>query len=179
VLAYVFWHWPAEDVATDRYVERLLAFHRTLSAAPCPGFHGSDVFSVEGEPWAGASAARGRLYEDWYFVEDFASVGVLNEAAVSLARKDPHNAVAMLAAGGAGGIYRNMVPGPIGEQVSWFGKPSGVTYQELLSRMPAGSALWMRQMVLGPAPEFRLAGPPPPGVTASTLRVQTIHRSWI
>ena len=108
MLAYVFWHWPAENVAADRYVERLLAFHRTLAASPCPGFHGSEVFAVEGEPWPGASAA-----------------------------------------------------------------------QELFARMPPGNALWMRQMVLGPAPEFRLAGPPPPGIAARPLRVRSLHRSEI
>ena len=179
MLAYVFWHWPSEDVATDRYVERLIAFHRTMTASPCPGFHGSEVFAVEGDPWPEASAARGRLYEDWYFVDDFTAVGVLNEAAVTLARKDPHDAVATLAAGGAGGIYRRMTAGPIGEQVSWFAKPSGVTYQELFARMPAGSAFWMRQMVLGPAPEFRLAGPPPAGIKARAVRVRSLHRSEI
>jgi len=98
---------------------------------------------------------------------------------VSLVRKDPHDAVATLAAGGAGGIYRRMTAGPIGEQVSWFGKPSGVTYQELFARMPAGAAFWMRQMVLGPAPEFRLAGPPPPGIEARTVRLRSLHRSEI
>jgi hypothetical protein len=179
MLAYVFWHWPAENVAADRYVERLLAFHRTLTASPCPGFHGSEVFQVEGDPWPGASASQGRLYEDWYSVEDFAALGVLNEAAVSLARKDPHDAVAMLAAGGAGGVYRNLVPGPSGEQVSWFGKPSGMTYRELLDRMPPKATLWLRQMVLGPAPEFRLAGPPPRGIASLSVRVRSLHRSQI
>ena len=179
MLAYVFWHWPAENVAADRYVERLLAFHRTLAASPCPGFHGSEVFAVEGEPWPGASAARGRLYEDWYSVDDFTALGVLNDAAVTLARKDPHDAVAMLAGGGAGGVYRNVVAGPAAEQVTWFAKPSGVTYRELLERIPRGNALWMRQMVLGPAPELRLAGPPPPGIAARPLRVRSLHRSEI
>jgi hypothetical protein len=71
------------------------------------------------------------------------------------------------------------VAAPIGEQVSWFAKPSGVTYAQLLARMPPGAALWMRQMVLGPAPEFRLAGPPPPGIEAHSLRVRSLHRSEI
>jgi hypothetical protein len=179
MLAYVFWHWPAENVAPDRYVDRLLAFHRTLTASPCPGFHGSEVFAVDGEPWPGAAAAQGRLYEDWYFVDDFTALGVLERAAVTLVRKDPHDAVAMLAGGGAGGVYRNLVAAPVGDQVSWFAKPSGVTYEQLRARMPPGAALWMRQMVLGPAPEFRLAGPPPSGIEARSLRVRSLHRSEI
>ena len=46
----------------------------------------------------------------------------------------------------------------------WFGKPKGVTYEALdkslrglLTR--AGVALWQRQLVLGPTPEFCLRSP--------------------
>jgi hypothetical protein len=177
MLAYVFWHWPARDVAPDGYAERLVAFHRIFASNPSAGFRGSEVFAVEGEPWPGAAAASGRLFEDWYFVDDFTALGALNEAAVSLMRKDPHDAVATLAAGGAGGVYRNVVVGRSGEEVTWFAKPPGVTYEQLFARMPHGNSLWMRQMVLGPAPEFRLAGPPLPGIEARTLRVRSLYRS--
>src|SRR5207253_6612299 len=56
-----------------------------------------------------ATVSCGNLYEDWYFVDDFTALGALNEAAVTVARKDPHDTVAKLAGGGAGGVYRNMI----------------------------------------------------------------------
>jgi hypothetical protein len=177
MIAYVFWHWPASGIAADRYVQRLVAFHRIFAANPSPGFRGSEVFAVDGQPWSGAAAAGGNLYEDWYFLDDFTALGALNEAAVTVARKDPHDAVATLAAGGAGGIYRNMIVGRVGEEVSWFAKPPGTTYEQLFARMPHGNSLWMRQMVLGPAPEFRLAGPPPPEIPAATVRVRQLYRT--
>ncbi|MFL5394196.1 MAG: hypothetical protein ACJ79G_15300 [Myxococcales bacterium] len=177
MLAYVFWHWPASGIAADRYVERLVAFHRIFAANPSPGFRGSEVFAIEGQPWSGAAATGANLYEDWYFIDDFTALGALNEAAVTVARKDPHDTVAKLAGGGAGGVYRNMIVGRVGDEVSWFAKPPGTTYEELFKRMPHGNSLWMRQMVLGPAPEFRLAGPPPAGIEAHTLRVRSVYRS--
>jgi len=43
----------------------------------------------------------------------------------------------------------------------WFGKPEGMSYAELFAALEpsvarGGVALWMRQMVLGPAREFCL-----------------------
>jgi hypothetical protein len=177
MLAYVFWHWPAEGISADRYVAELVAFHRALNAAPSPGLQGSQAFAVEGEPWPIAPEARGRLYEDWYFVDDFAALGALNEAAIAASRKEPHDAVAKLARGGAGGVFKSLVAAPSGEEVSWFAKPPDMTYAQLRERMPKGMGLWQRQMVLGPAPEFRLAGPPPAGIAAQKLRVRSLYRS--
>ena len=60
MLAHVFWHWPRQDVDLDRYAEALVDFHRTLSSARPPGYHGSRVREVAGAPWTPA----GRALED-------------------------------------------------------------------------------------------------------------------
>lgn len=159
MLAYVFWHWKRQDVASPDYEARQRGFHAALGAAPPAGFVGSLSFAVAGAPWlAGAGG-----YEDWYLVDDFAALGALNDAAVSASRVAPHDAAAAAAAGGAGGVYRlrqgTVLPVP--GHAHWFGKPEGLSYRELFARLlpvveDADGALWGRQMVLGPAPEFCL-----------------------
>ena len=64
------------------------------------------------------------------------------------------------AAGGAGGVYElQQGRAEFGDAkvAHWFGKPQGMRYAELFGELAgvAGS-LWMRQMVLGPSPEFVL-----------------------
>jgi hypothetical protein len=163
MLAYVFWHWPAPAVDEARYAEALVAFHGALASAPSAGLRGSRVYAVEAAPWLPVA----RAYEDWYLVDDFAALGALNDAAVSGARRDPHDAAARLAGGGHGGVYHLITPSPpwgerAGERgpvhrTTWFGKPAGVPYAEFLARLPPGET-WQRQLVLGPAPEFCLVG---------------------
>lgn len=79
-------------------------------------------------------------------------------------------------AGGAGGLYLRLSEGGAqARQVSWFAKPAGMSYADLLARLPPGEA-WQRQMVLGPAPEFCLLGvAPPPGIEARTFTVRTVY----
>jgi hypothetical protein len=169
MLAYVFWHWPAGP--WDAYVEALSTFHRALAAAPPPGWRGSRVLAVDGAPWLPVA----RALEDWYFVDDFASLGALNDAAVSGPRLGPHDAAARRAAGGTAGLFR-LRSGEIGtpERASWFAKPRGLRFPELLERIPAGE-LWQRQMVLGPSPEFCLFGAEAPaGIEATTLSVRAM-----
>src|SRR5512141_922927 len=165
MLAYVFWHWPRSDVDPARYAGALLAFHRALLASPPPGYLGSRVLEVSGAPWLPAPTAL----EDWYFLTDFAALGALNEAAVSGARREPHDGAAGLAAGGAGGVYRQLRDGPpkLADRVAWFSKPAGMPYPELLERLAPGE-LWQRQLVLGPAPEFCLLGASPEPTAQAT-----------
>ncbi|MFL5310271.1 MAG: hypothetical protein ACJ79H_07455 [Myxococcales bacterium] len=151
-LAYVFWHWSAE--AAPAYAERLGAFHRALAADPPPGFRSSRSFAIDGAPWL----PRGAGFEDWYLIDDFAALGALNEAAVAGSRRGPHDGVAALSAGGAGGVYA-LKAGKAGNEMrsAWFAKPAGMSYQALFERLAPiaeRGALWQRQMVLGPAPEF-------------------------
>jgi hypothetical protein len=170
MLAYVFWHWPAPGPDPRPYVERLLEFHRALRDARPVGFRGSRVLAIEGAPWAPGAPA----YEDWYLVDDFAALGTLNDAAVTAARQVPHDAVARLAAGGAGGVYRRLATGPAGiERVAWCAKPAGEPYAAFLGRLPAAEA-WQRQMVLGPTPEFCVFGPAPAGVEAVTVQARVV-----
>jgi hypothetical protein len=160
VLAYVFWHRPRASVAPDHYEASLAAFHETLRAQPPEGFRGSLAVRLTEAPWLGG---EGPAFEDWYLVEDWAAVGRLNRAAVEGPRRTPHDAVALEAGRGAGGIYRRMLgsPRPHGARALWFSKPAGMPHSELgeaLDTRLAGrdGALWQRQMVLGPAPEFCL-----------------------
>jgi len=113
-----------------------------------------------GAPWANQGAAA---YEDWYLVHDMAAFAPLNEAAVSGPRKAPHDAVARLAAGGTAGLYALKLGAPLARPAgaAWFGKPAGMSYAALFALLEplvatAQGGLWIRQMVLGPTPEFCL-----------------------
>jgi hypothetical protein len=171
MLAYVFWHWPAPGVERGAYIERLLAFHAALGAAAPPGFHGSRVLEIESAPWV----PPGLAFEDWYLVDDFAALGALNEAAITATRQAPHDAVARLAGGGAGGLYRRVSPGPeTADAVHWTSKPPGESYTAFLARFPAAE-VWQRQLVLGPAPEFCVLGPAPAGIYAVEVRARRLE----
>ena len=79
-LAYVFWHWPPPESEPGTYETSLIRFHQALAQRKPEGFHRSFVFRLRGAPWA---ETDGPLYEDWYLVEDFTALGLLNEGAVS------------------------------------------------------------------------------------------------
>lgn len=163
MLAYVFWHWPAPTVHVDEYTARLGAYHAALRAHSPAGFTSSAAFALPALPWHSPEMPPAPPYfEDWYLVQDFATLGALNEAAVSGPRQPSHDLIASEAAGGAGGIYglRLGRTDPIGVRfATWFGKPASMTYAALFDLLAPlvgehGGALWQRQMVLGPASEF-------------------------
>src|SRR4051794_21768971 len=114
MLAYVFWHRGAGAA----YRPALTAFHAALAAAPPAGFARSYAFRLDVAPWL---AGDGDAYEDWYLVDDWAALGTLNDAAVSASRRAPHDAVARLAAAGAGGVYRCIAgeASPAGPVAAW------------------------------------------------------------
>ena len=196
MLAYVFWHRPSAHAPQVRYEQALYAFHRSLNRRRPAGMLGSVVYRVAGLPWperrepaAGGMRAAPvfpavpRLhapvgYEDWYLVEDFASIGVLNEAAVGRGHKTSHNEVARLNGAGTAGIFQLLegsaaAMGERGVSV-WVAREPGSARPEVAGLLVDGAAgraaLWQRQLVLGPAPEFTLiAREPPPGVAASRL----------
>ena len=158
-LAYVFWHTPAPaerpgDPLPDHYEAAMQAFHSAL-ARP-----GTATFRLERAPFQASPA-----YEDWYPVADWADVGVLNDEAITGARKPPHDTVAALSRTGAGGIYRLLSPGlPLSETTfaAWL--------DERPAAIPETAALWQRQLVLGPAPEYAvLAGSPVAGLDDAVL----------
>jgi len=143
-------------------------FQAALAANPPAGFLNATTVRLGGAPWANQGAAA---YEDWYLVRDMAALAPLNEAAVSGPRKAPHDAVARLAAGGAAGLYGLKLGAVLARPAAaaWFGKPAGMSYAALFALLePVVAAtqggLWIRQMVLGPTPEFCFQSAAPVGL---------------
>jgi hypothetical protein len=174
VLAYVFWHSPADGTDTSTYERAAEGFHRSLAHARPAGFRASAVYRVSGLPWHAVDAG----YEDWYLVEDFSALGVLNEAAVAHRHRTAHDEVAHRFGAGAGGLYRTLegearLVG--GDRAIWVARPRGVqppVLGELLGDGMDGAraSLWRRQLVFGPAPEYcLLAHEPPAGVAPTRL----------
>ena len=99
-------------------------------------------------------------------VDDFASIGALNDAAVAGARTDPHDRIACIAGAGFGGLYRLIAGSSDLERAklgTWLSKPDGMAYsafREQCSALidPATMGLWQRQMSLGPGLEFCVLG---------------------
>src|SRR5579875_133408 len=153
-LSYVFWHCPRAGVDREEYEETLRAFHRRLADIDPPGFGGSWTVRLTEVPWLNDQPG----YEDRYLVADFAALGALNDAA---ARPAEHAAAARMSGHGIAGVYR-LIRGtadPAATAATWLGKPDGVSYPEFLDRLDiGGSALWQRQMTLGPTPEFQIIG---------------------
>jgi len=161
-LAYVFWHWPSPEVAAVEYESRQRAFHAALRDAPSRGFRRSMTHAVDHVPWSADGVAA---YEDWYLVDDFTSLGLLHDAAMSASRRAPHDAAAAHAAGGTAGLFGlrlgRATTSPTA--ATWFAKPRGMSYSTLFEQLSSefttfDGGLWMRQMTLGPGSEFCLLG---------------------
>src|SRR5579884_3969164 len=167
MLAYVFWHWPLSAITERDYTEHLIAFHQSLRNHAFPGFYSSHVFQVKNAPWAALAQS---CYEDWYLVENFAALEMLNKTAVAAANKAPHDQAARLAADGKAGLYQLSTGEANPAQVHiayWFAKPAGMTYEAFFSLLRPlvkenRGALWQRQMTFGPTPEFCWWAPAPP-----------------
>jgi len=187
VLAYLFWHRPLDPAAVDAYERAVFAFHRSLARSRPVGMCGSWSFRVPDVPWRaapgageGEPAAASPAYEDWYLVEDFTALGVLNEAAVGHGHRTPHDEAARRSGAGAGGLYALVEgehPGPLSAArlAVWVARPPGSERRPLGELLgdgidPRSASLWRRQLVLGPAPEFcLLAGETPAGVAPARL----------
>ena len=164
MLAYVFWHVPGRDITAADYEARLAAFHARLRAGAPPRLGPTAAVALGAIPWLGGAAG----YEDWYLVEDFAALGWLGEAAVSGARRAPHDAAAAAAHSGVAGIMGH-VAGPLLPErpgwSAWLQKPAGVGYEpfhtELAAAVGGEASVWQRQLTLGPATEYCvIAGAP-------------------
>ena len=194
MLAYVSWHLPAPAVRAAAFEQALERFHRSLAHRPPSGFRGSAAFRARGLPWLGhdvgagpasegAGSASGdagsvSTYEDWYLVDGWSAVGVLEEAAVARGHQSSHEAVAAITGATKGAIYRLIEGLPRLERAPlavWVKRSPGhapVTIEDLLADgMEADAAgLWRRCLGLGPAPEYcLLAVEPPAGVSPSRL----------
>jgi hypothetical protein len=150
---------------------------------------------VSGLPWLAplrdggettAPADAEAAYEDWYLLEDYAALGVLNEAAVGRGHRTAHDAVARRLGSGSGGLYAllegdrselGVSEGLLGVQTPaiWIARPPGSPRRVLAELLgdgmdPRHASLWQRQLVLGPAPEYcLLALEPPRGVAPTRL----------
>ena len=163
MLAYIFWHRPFPQVAGAEYEPTLLEFHQYLARAFSPGCWGSAVYRTGPAPWLGGQGG----YEDWYFVDAAWALDPLNRAAVSGEVEPRHSAIAALMETAHGGLYSllwgDQVPAPR-SAVAWLTRPRGIRYETVLEevrqRLPGPLTFWRRQMLLGPAPEFALIGPP-------------------
>lgn len=182
MLSYVFWHWPRAGVDSMLYESAQREFHTVLTAAPPPGFLGSTCHAIVGAPWA---AGGGPAYEDWYLQENSAALDELNTAAVTAARRVPHDHLAGMVAGGTAGLYQLELGGhlPSATTAHWFGKPANWSYGRMTDAMrplleATGASLWMRRMVLGPTPEFclRTHGPVslPPELTVVSIPLSLV-----
>jgi hypothetical protein len=174
VLAYLFWHRPAGGAEQRHYEQALERFHRSLAHRPPAGFRGSAAFRVEEPPWLGG----GEAYEDWYLVEDWTALGVLEEAAVSRGHVSAHDAAAARTVAGTAAVYRLLEGSPTSAEAIgavWVAsaprrEPAGLG--ELLGDGidPVRDGLWRRCLVLGPAPEYcLLVAETPAGAGAGRL----------
>jgi hypothetical protein len=179
VLAYLFWHRPLDSVGVEAYEQAQLAFHRSLARSRPVGMCGSASFRVPSIPWLSGEPG----YEDWYLLEDYTALGVLNEAAVGHGHRTPHDEAARRFGGGAGGLYglvegeRSDVLAAAGKLAVWVARPPGSERRPLAELLgdgmdPRSASLWRRQLVFGPAPEFcLLAGESSAGVAPTRLPV--------
>jgi hypothetical protein len=141
-------------VDIGEYETALKRFHASLAGSPPVGFLGSSTLRT------------GDRYSDWYLVESSAALDFLNEAAVTGARTQAHDAAARMAVDVAGKLYGLSAGEPQsgpGFEIR-FSKPAGMGYADLYERMKKqtiepGASLWRRMMVLGPPPEFCLIAP--------------------
>jgi hypothetical protein len=173
MLAYVFWHWPQPAVDGQLYTSNLAHFHETLHANRPEGFHHSTVFMINNASWLETS---GSAFEEWYLLDDSAAMDRLNLAAVTGPCEQPHNFVAKDAADGKAGLYRLRVgKADLSNKrfAFWFSKPAGVSYKDFFDQLheyfSPETALWQRQMTLGPTVEFCLMSENEAAYTADLL----------
>jgi hypothetical protein len=160
MLAYIFWHAPFANTDPRDYEAALLGFQADLAAAPPPGLASCAAYRIAAVPWLDDRPG----YEDWYFVNSFAALEALNDAAINARRAPIHAGVASKMEVGHGGLYRHF----LGEaqagsgRVAWLRRPRGIQYEQPLREIATGAtgfaSCWRRQMVLGPAEEFAVAG---------------------
>jgi hypothetical protein len=181
MLAYLSWHRAAAGVEQAAYEQTLERFHRSLAHRPPNGFRGSAAMRLQELPWL--APVRGAEpdaagYEDWYLLDDWAAVGVLEEAAVGRGHETAHHAIAARAGAATSSIYRlvegSAHPGAVPVAV-WVSREAGHDSPSLGALLGDGmdaqrDGLWRRCLGLGPAPEHcLLAAGAIAGVAASRL----------
>jgi hypothetical protein len=180
VLAYLVWHVPAPGRRAEEYERALRLFHNSLAHLPPSGFRGSAAFGVDRPPPLsdGRPGDHRVAYEDWYLIDGWDALGVLEEAAVSHGHRTRHRAVAELATQAVAGVYR-LTDGhalPARARVAvWVAPGRDHEPSEVADLLADGmdrecAGLWRRCLGLGPAPEYCLLAPEAPaGVAARRL----------
>jgi hypothetical protein len=202
MLAYLSWHRAAAGVEQGAYEQALERFHRSLAHRPPSGFRGSSAARLSELPWlapvVGAESAPG--YEDWYLLDDWTAVGVLEEAAVAHGHRTTHDAIAGRAGCATGSVYRLVEGHASGagrdarapdagetDTAVWVTRTPGHEHPSLGALLGDGmdrqrDGLWRRCIGLGPAPEYcLLAAEPADGVAPGRLPLgwvaQTLARA--
>lgn len=177
MIAYVFWHSPRPEVSIETYEKAHRGFLESLAGTPPTGLRRATVFRVDSAPWL---LSKTQVFEDWYLLDGSEALDVLNDAAIAGRTGAAHDQTAPMAANGTAGLYRlrlgTVAPTPPAHAY-WFAKPEGMNYSAFFKSLEhlcdrPGTALWGRQMVLGPTPEFclqsaELVEAPYPGVTVN------------
>ncbi len=161
MLAYVFWHRPATGVHAEDYERALARFHHSLTENRPAGFSSSVTLRASELPWL---AGEGLGYEDWYLVENWTALGVLEAAAVSRGHAGAHESAAREMGTGTGAVYRLLEGAQDLRDMHtavWVTRPSAAEEPQIADLLedgfdPARSALFQRSLVLGPAPELCL-----------------------
>lgn len=173
MLAYISWHRPPPTVKHEAYESALERFHRSLAHRPPSGFRGSASLRIDEVPWL-----DGAGYEDWYLIDDWSALGVLEEAAVSRGHVGAHEAVAAFAGMETAAVYRLLEGSadPGCAAVAVWVTPAPGRERPALGQLlgdgidPECDGLWQRCLVLGPAPQYcLLAAEAPAGVAPTRL----------
>jgi hypothetical protein len=185
MLAYVSWHRPAPGVERSAYERALEHFHSSLGHRPPSGTRGSVSYRASELPWLDPNGQGG--YEDWYLLDGWSAVGVLEEAAVSRGHITAHDSIAKLAGPATSAIYR-LIDGHADLGATrvavWVTRDAGHQSPEIAELMgdgmdPRAAGLWRRCIGLGPAPEYCLLAPSvPAGVAQGRLPVRWTARTY-
>jgi hypothetical protein len=182
MLAYVFWHWKRPEAGREDYQAAQRQFHEALAQAPPTGLVCSWSASIGAAPWTPVDR---EAYEDWYLLEGSAALDTLNDGAVTASRQQPHDAAARLAEGGTAGLFR-LRSGHVQNSpttATWFSKPAGVAYPAFIAELEralvgVSYGLWMRQMTLGPSPEFCVRTSAPIVLPCETACSLSLRHIW-
>jgi hypothetical protein len=166
-------------VNASAYERSLKDFHRSLGHVPPSGFERSAAFRVAHPPWLRPGSDEEGVapaYEDWYLVDSWSALGVLEEAAVGHGHVSRHDAVAAKSRQLTGAVYRLSDGHAELDRAAtavWVDPARGHAPPAVADLLADGAdsrsaGLWRRCLVLGPAPEYCLLAPEPPAGLALT-----------
>jgi len=169
VIGYAFWHIAEDESNYSLYEETLIRFGEALSESNIPGVLGCASYAIHETPWVdepGHLAAPS--HEDWVWLTDSSVLETLNDRAVSHDMAAPHGAIARITKHRGFGSLYYLVDGEHSmlsdSTVYWLARPRGVDWHEVMAAIVSSTCskvcVWRRLMVLGPAPEFAIVGPP-------------------